>query len=208
MSIAEGLGYLASLLVFTTFCMKTMVPLRMVAILSNVAFMLYAYFEQLYPVLILHLILLPLNIYRLAQIKQMIRRVQAAVTHDMDFSVLLPHMSRSHVSKGDVVFRKGDHANALYYIASGEVLLHELNITVGEGDIMGEVSLFTLEQRRTATAECTTDCELYTLSSAKIQELYYQNPAFGFSLLRLITERLLDNLRHRTGEEALLVDAR
>lgn len=208
MSIAEGLGYLASLLVFTTFCMKTMVPLRMVAVSSNIAFILYAYFEQLYPVLILHLILLPLNVYRLAQIKQMIQRVQAAVTHDMDFSVLLPHMSRSHVSKGDVVFRKGDHANALYYIASGEVLLQELNVTIGEGDIMGEVSLFTLEQRRTATAKCTTDCELYTLSSAKIQELYYQNPAFGFSLLRLITERLLDNLRRHAGEEAVLVDAR
>lgn len=208
MSIAEGLGYLASLLVFTAFCMKTMVPLRMVAIASNLAFILYAYFEHLYPVLILHLILLPLNIYRLVQIKQMIRRVQAAVTHDMDFSVLLPHMSRSRRNSGDIVFKKGDHAEALYYIANGEVLLQELGITVTAGDIMGEVSLFTPDQQRTATAECKTDCELYMLSAAKIQELYYQNPAFGFTLLRLITERLLDNFNRHAGEKAALVDAK
>jgi hypothetical protein len=37
----EGLGYLASLLVFSTFYMKTMLPLRGVAIASNIAFMAY-----------------------------------------------------------------------------------------------------------------------------------------------------------------------
>jgi CRP/FNR family transcriptional regulator, cyclic AMP receptor protein len=34
-------GYLASALVFLTFYMKTMIPLRVVGILSNVAFMTY-----------------------------------------------------------------------------------------------------------------------------------------------------------------------
>ena len=194
MSVTELLGYLASLLVFTTFYMKTMVPLRMVAIASNVAFMTYALMEQLYPVLVLHVTLLPLNVYRLIQIRQMIRQVEKAVTHDMDFSVLLPHMSRTKRRRGDTVFKKGDRADGFYYLANGEIHLQEIDTTVGSGDVIGEISLFSPDQARTATAVCQTDCELYALSAAKIQELYFQNPTFGFTLLRLITGRLLENM--------------
>ncbi len=63
-SWVEAAGYLASLLVFITFCMKTMVPLRIAAILSNVAFIAYAFYDVLYPILILHSFLLPLNVVR------------------------------------------------------------------------------------------------------------------------------------------------
>ena len=62
---AEGLGYLASLLVFSTFYMKTMLPLRGVAIASNIAFMAYGLTGGIYPVFVLHVILLPLNCVRL-----------------------------------------------------------------------------------------------------------------------------------------------
>jgi CRP/FNR family transcriptional regulator, cyclic AMP receptor protein len=38
---SDAVGYVASLLVFCTFYMRTMLPLRVVAIASNVAFMIY-----------------------------------------------------------------------------------------------------------------------------------------------------------------------
>jgi CRP/FNR family transcriptional regulator, cyclic AMP receptor protein len=38
MSRGEAAGYFASALVFATFCMKTMIPLRIAAIGSNIAF--------------------------------------------------------------------------------------------------------------------------------------------------------------------------
>jgi CRP/FNR family cyclic AMP-dependent transcriptional regulator len=63
----ELAGYLASALVFLTFYMKTMIPLRVVGILSNVAFMTYGLGGRLYPVFILHAILLPLNCIRLVR---------------------------------------------------------------------------------------------------------------------------------------------
>ena len=64
-SWVELSGYIASLLVFVAFYMKTMIPLRVVAILSNVAFIIYAVGGHLYPVLILYTVLLPLNCIRL-----------------------------------------------------------------------------------------------------------------------------------------------
>ena len=75
-------GWIAAALVFSTFFMKTMLPLRLVAIASNVAFMTYgllsiAYgdFGRIYPIFVLHTCLLPLNVVRLIEL----RRVIAAV---------------------------------------------------------------------------------------------------------------------------------
>ena len=60
----ELTGYLASLLVFSTFYMKTMIPLRTVAIVSNVVFMTYGFAAGLYPVLFLHVVLLSTSSFR------------------------------------------------------------------------------------------------------------------------------------------------
>jgi hypothetical protein len=76
-STAEAAGYLASALVFLTFYTKTMLPLRHLAIASNVAFIIYATFAQIHPVL-LHSILLPLNLFRLWQRHRLIADVADA----------------------------------------------------------------------------------------------------------------------------------
>ena len=51
--------------VLATFCMNTIH--RVIALVSNVLFMAYGYADQLYPVLLLHAILLPVNALRLLQ---------------------------------------------------------------------------------------------------------------------------------------------
>jgi CRP/FNR family cyclic AMP-dependent transcriptional regulator len=58
-------GYIASSLVFLTFYMKGMVPLRLVALCSNVAFLIYACTLHLAPIVILHGALIPVNVSRL-----------------------------------------------------------------------------------------------------------------------------------------------
>jgi hypothetical protein len=66
MSVIELTGYLASALVLATFCMRDMVALRWMAIASNLAFIAYGALAELGPVLVLHLLLLPINVLRLA----------------------------------------------------------------------------------------------------------------------------------------------
>jgi len=63
----DGLGFVAAGLVLATFCMKRLVPLRAMAITSNLAFILYGYAAGIEPVLVLHLILLPINVMRLLE---------------------------------------------------------------------------------------------------------------------------------------------
>lgn len=64
---ADMIGFLAGSLVLTTFCMKSMLRLRIVAVLSNIAFVAYALIEGLLPVLVLHGMLLPINAIWLLQ---------------------------------------------------------------------------------------------------------------------------------------------
>ena len=68
LSVIDGVGFGAAGLVLATFCMGSMNALRWVAIASNVAFIAYGYLGQLAPVLLLHALLLPVNIYRLTQL--------------------------------------------------------------------------------------------------------------------------------------------
>jgi hypothetical protein len=67
MTHCDAAGYLASGLVFAAFCMKEMIPLRIVGICSNLAFIIYGLGLDLVPVWTLHVILLPMNFWRLWQ---------------------------------------------------------------------------------------------------------------------------------------------
>jgi hypothetical protein len=63
--MTDLLGYVASCAVLATFLMRTMVPLRLIAILSNVLFLVFGYAQHIYPVFFLHVALLPINTWRL-----------------------------------------------------------------------------------------------------------------------------------------------
>jgi CRP/FNR family transcriptional regulator, cyclic AMP receptor protein len=115
----EGIGYLASLLVFCTFYMKTIIALRGVAIASNLAFMTYGLAGGLYPVFVLHVVLLPLNCLRLHQMQHLIRKVRTAARGDLSTESLIPLMTRQRFPKGDVLFRMGDRASSMCLVLSG-----------------------------------------------------------------------------------------
>ncbi len=191
----EGVGYLASLLVFCTFYMKTMLPLRAVAIASNVAFLTYGLAGGLYPVFALHAVLLPLNCLRLRQMQQLVRRVQEAARADVSTEWLIPLMTRQRRNPGEVLFRIGDPARSMYVILAGSVRLVEIEVVLGPGALVGEMGIFAPDHRRTGTALCETEVEIGSISEEKALQLYYQNPAFGFSLFRLVMQRMLENER-------------
>ena len=69
MSWIDIIGYSAALAVLAAFCMSSIVPLRIVAILSNVLFALYGLSAHLYPVFLLYSILLPINVFKLTHLE-------------------------------------------------------------------------------------------------------------------------------------------
>lgn len=65
------LGYVAAATVLATFSLREMRALRLMAIVSNLLFAAYAYSAGLGPVLLLHMLLLPLNAVRFYQSVQL-----------------------------------------------------------------------------------------------------------------------------------------
>ena len=68
MSPGDLCGYVAAALVLLTFSLRSMRALRAVAIASNVAFIAYGVAAQLTPIVLLHAVLLPLNLWRLCEL--------------------------------------------------------------------------------------------------------------------------------------------
>ena len=90
MSQANLVGYAGALLVFVTFWMKTMVPLRYLGIGSNIFFIAYGYLAPAYPPLVLHVLLLPLNIIRLREMRSLIKQVETAASGDLNMAWIKP----------------------------------------------------------------------------------------------------------------------
>jgi CRP/FNR family cyclic AMP-dependent transcriptional regulator len=186
-------AWVAAILVFSSFFMKTMIPLRIVAITSNVAFVTYALlglkygiFGRVYPILVLHSSLLPLNVLRLRQIKRLINAVNVAGKSET-FEYLIPYMRNEMHAKGEMLFSKGEAADKLYVIEEGSVFFPELGKRLSDGAVFGEVGLFAPQSVRSLSALCDDDCRLYTITRDKVLELYYQNPRFGFFLIRMVS---------------------
>lgn len=69
MSWVDGLGFCASFAVLASFCMTTILSLRLVALASNVLFSTYGLLAHIYPVVLLHLLLLPINLLKLWRLR-------------------------------------------------------------------------------------------------------------------------------------------
>ncbi|MGH7402325.1 MAG: Crp/Fnr family transcriptional regulator, partial [Candidatus Rokuibacteriota bacterium] len=100
---------------------------------------------------------------------------------------------------GDVLFRLGDPGNSMHLVLAGSVRIVEIGTVLGPGAFVGEMGVFGPAHRRTGTAVCETEVEIGSISDQQAMQLYYQNPAFGFHLFRLVVQRVLENERRWRG---------
>jgi len=76
MNTWDAIGYVASTLVLTAFGMRSIIPLRVVAMCSNLVFIIYGLGLGLTPIWFLHAALLPMNAWRLVEALEVDRRLQ------------------------------------------------------------------------------------------------------------------------------------
>jgi hypothetical protein len=81
--LRDTFGYVAGLMVLGTFSVTSMRPLRLLGIASNFLFISYAIMAGMMPILVLHSLLLPVNIYRLTEIQRR-RRDRGFATRGRD----------------------------------------------------------------------------------------------------------------------------
>ena len=141
----------------------------------------------------LHSALLPLNTYRLFQMKQLIKNIREASGHEESVEYLIPYMKKEHHAKGEELFKKGDKAEHFYFIENGVVEIPELKKKLKKGSVFGELGVFVPNSRRAAGAVCKAECDIYSIHKDKMFELYYQNPKFGFFIVHMLARYASDN---------------
>jgi len=147
-----------------------------------------------------HMILLPINGWRLWEMMELTRKVKAAASGDRSFDWLKPFMMRRKVMAGDILFRKGEEADVLYYTVEGKFRLAESGIDIPAGQVVGELALLAADKRRTQTLECVEGGEVMVATYAQVKQIYYQNPEFGFYFLELTSARLFQNMARLEAE--------
>ena len=194
MEISEIIATAAIVLNVAVYSMKTMIPLRIFAILTNVLFIAYAALAGVYPMLILNCILLPLNAWRLHQMLNLVRRIKRATGAEFDMNWLKPFMTRHKVRADEILFRKGEAADSMFLVASGHFALAESSIEIPVGSVVGEMGLLSPDGKRTQTLVCREAGEVLSIGYQDFKQLYFQNPEFGFYFLQLTTGRLFENI--------------
>jgi Cyclic nucleotide-binding domain len=184
----------ASVFVVATTTMRTMIPLRVFAILTNIILIATAIPMHNYLVILLQMLVLLLNSYRLHQMLQLVRDVKRSVNSDLSMDWLKPFMTERKCRAGEILFYKDEKADDMLYIVSGRFKLVESGIELPIGAIVGELGMLSPQKSRTQSLECIEDGLILSVSYNKVEELYVQNPAFGFYFLRLASARLFQNI--------------
>jgi hypothetical protein len=209
--IAEHAGtagaLFASIFVVATTTMRTMIPLRIFGILGNVVLFLTAVPGHNYLVMVVQTAMLCVNSYRLHQMLQLVRDVKKSVNSDLSMEWLKPFMTERNCTAGEVLFYKDEKAEDMLYIVSGRFRLVESGIEFPVGAIVGELGMLSPSNTRTQTLECVEAGLILSVSYSKVEELYVQNPAFGFYFLRLSSARLFQNLSTAQQQLAELMAA-
>ena len=106
-------------------------------------------------------------------------------------------VSRKYFYTGSEVFREGDHADALYVVASGTLEVVARDRVKGgvrriaelkAGDVFGEIALLG-EGRRTASVIGTSSGSIYEIKESALKSLVAIIPAATTTLLRVMVQR-------------------
>jgi CRP-like cAMP-binding protein len=184
------LGWLAAAATFGSFAMKTMLPLRCLAIAANCFFISWSLALSLYPTLVLHAALLPFNLFRLYEIVRQTRETRHARLADGLPPGLKSYLRPSEFADVVHIFRQGDLADRIYFLEKGRIHLDEIGRDLEPGEMFGELAFFSEKRLRTLSARCVGKVRVLSMSEAEFMALFHQKPEFGFYVVKVIAQRL------------------
>ena len=193
MTLVDMVGFSAAAASFVAFSAKTMIPLRIAAICSNALFIAFGLLSGFWLAALMHTLLLPLNVHRLQAMRRLVRRVAVAARADDLFRVrvaaALYETNVFHQGPHDLRKRRARTRRLLHRIGSGAFPGGRRARRVA-GCSSARSRYSRNEGRRTLSCVCETDVEVLYMTNEELKELYFQNPEFGFHLVRLIVGRM------------------
>src|SRR5438105_9097374 len=193
-TLANMFALVGAIFFVATLLTQTMVPLRVANMIGCAFFAVFGALTGAITTLLLYLLMIPINAYRLRQMLILVKKARSATQGDTTLEWLKPFMTERKYRKGDVLFKKDDTADEMLLTVTGKFLVKEIGVELPPGRLMGELGFLTPDNRRTATIECIENGHVLTITYEKLLEIYFQNPQFGYYFLVLTSQRLLENI--------------
>lgn len=114
---------------------------------------------------------------------------------------------------GDILFREGDPGGTLFIVAVGQIEViksfgapgERLVGLLGPSEYFGEMSLFNLEQRRTASARAVVKTHLLSLAKPDFDVILQAHPSLAYDMVRVLSRRL-DESNNRTIKDLMKIN--
>ena len=209
-TLANLLALIGASFFVATLLTQTMVPLRVANMIGCAFFAAFGALTGTITTFLLYLFMVPINAWRLRQMLQLVKMARGATQGDTSMEWLKPFMTERKSAAGEILFYKDEKADSMFYIVSGRYQLVESGIELPVGAIVGELGMLSPSNVRTQSLECIEAGLILSVSYSKVEELYVQNPAFGFYFLKLASARLFQNLgtlEQRLAQQAAAVSA-
>lgn len=206
MDWVELIGYLGTTLTVVAYAMKSSVRLRIAGIMSSLAFLTYGALTHSYPVMLMEMVLLPLNLWRLYQMLRLMRSAQPQADElEGRLDWLLPHMLKVYLRPGCTLFASGDRADRLMVVVNGTV--NWRGRSFGPGAVIGDADLFDRQRRQEGSAFAETAIEVAVTSKSRLAEIYFENPVFGCRLVQLLLNGMSRELDLMRGAHTPKIEA-
>lgn len=211
-TLANLLALIGSIFFVATLLTQTMVPLRVANMIGCAFFAAFGALTGAITTFLLYLLMVPINAWRLRQMLQLVKMARGATQGDTSMEWLKPFMTERKCAAGEMLFYKDEKAEDMLYIVSGRFRLVESGIELPVGAIVGELGMLSPSNLRTQSLECIEGGMILSVSYDQVEQLYVQNPAFGFYFLKLASARLFQNLdtleRRLAQQTAQIAEAR
>ncbi len=108
------------------------------------------------------------------------------------------------LASGEILFLENDPGDTLFIVARGQIeIIKSLNApgerilaVRGETEYLGEMSLVSLDHRRTASARAASDATLLELTKEDFDALLQRHPQLAYEMVRVLSVRLNDSHNH------------
>jgi serine phosphatase RsbU (regulator of sigma subunit) len=113
-------------------------------------------------------------------------------------AALAARLEQRSIPAGTVLFREGEPGEILFIIEEGQIAILKAMDTIDErligvrtsGEFIGEMSLLSRDERRTASARVQSATRVLEMTRKDFDLLLEQQPAFAYEMLQVLSDRL------------------
>ena len=133
---------------------------------------------------------------------ELLRKVPLFITlPDKEIDLLANSLGEVEYPQGEVLFYEGEKADRFYILLEGEVDIikaigsseERLLGTRKAGSFIGEMSLFSDDQKRTATVRANSPLRMLQMSRLEFDNLLHRVPDLAYEMVRVLSHRLRES---------------